>query len=360
MRLVTLTCALLLLSPFCGSAQAPSFEDLELRVRERLRSYDGMEFTITSSFYQEDLNEDVKIRDETILLNNIRETVRLHFPEKGPPWKYWGQEIQDRFDEQWIVNLFKVTNVVETRNFFHKPEIKGQWNEASIIPWHEWYERDGRSFFTVLGFSIIGLSLFDADNMSVEFVSNEMSGGLMQFVREYTFEGHKAFVFAGGNAAASAEFHIVYPQGIVVHYEVNWLEVGRKRVVHVDKIAVSGGVWYPQKGSFYQDAHTFSEYKCDYKFEVTGVRRFEPELLQNWFPEWPSGTSIRDRATDKSTRIPPSERQLKKAAEMLPSYEITPRSTAWLAFRITLVVVGLAMILYALYRMREKNKNDSA
>ena len=354
MRLTTLQCILLTLFPICCSAQVPSFDDLETRVRERLRSYDGMEFTISSSFFQEDLNEDVSIRNEAISLKNIRETVRLHFPEKGPVWQYWSQEIQDQFDDQWIINLFKVTNVRETHNFKYSDESKGRWNRADITPWYEWDEVDGRSFFTILGINIIGMSLFDAD-ITTEFVSNAMSsGGKVRFVREYSFEGQSAFVFSSGEGTVSGEFHVLYPQGIVVHYEINWSGGKKKRIIHVESVAkTDDGIWYPKKGSFYQDAHTLNEYKSDYKFEVTDVRRLEPEILQSWFPEWPTGTSVHDVATDKSTRIPPSERQREKVTR-LNSYEITPQSTLWLIFRIATVILGLAMILYAIYRLWRK------
>jgi len=205
MRLVALVCVLSLLVPLCGSAQVPSFDDLESSVRRRLRSYDGMEFMVSSSFYQEDLNKDTRIRDETISLKNTRETVRLYFPEKGYAWKYWRQEIQDRFDDQWVVNLFKVTNVCETRNFKRFDESSERWNKANVTPWHEWDERDGRSFFTVLGVNIIGMSLFDTD-ITEEFVHSAMSGGNVHFVREYLFEGQRTFVFFG-DGAVSGEFH---------------------------------------------------------------------------------------------------------------------------------------------------------
>ena len=94
---------------------------------------------------------------------NQRETVRIYFPEKGPAWKLWVQEIQDEYDDRWIFNRFKVTNVKETRSFSYTPEAEGIWSNGSIIPWYVWDESSGLHFFTSLGMGISCISFLYLD-----------------------------------------------------------------------------------------------------------------------------------------------------------------------------------------------------
>ena len=145
---------------FCAFADDPTLDDVGTGVRVHIRSYDGLEFSVTSSLYQE--NRD---GEEEFSLPEIRETIRLHIPEKGPAWKYWVQKIQDEFDDQWIASRFRATNVKETRYFTYFPESEGQWSRGSIIPLYQWHENEGRHFFTFLGLDTTGLSLLELERV---------------------------------------------------------------------------------------------------------------------------------------------------------------------------------------------------
>jgi hypothetical protein len=334
------------------ATDVPSLDAFEDGIVQHLRSYDGLEFSITSSFTQED-GEGHKMEQ----IDTARETIRFHFPAKGPAWKYWVQEIQDSFDKKWIHNRFKVTDVVSTHNFLYAEEQAGKWSAGDITPWHEWDEANGRVFFTIISLDTVGMSLLET-NVTAEFRHSVISGGNIQFVKKYVFDGYDAFVFTGKgkNGKTAFEIHITQPGCVVVHLEYRNSE-GRGRIFHVDKLGSFEGICYPQKGFFYQDANIFREYKYDYKFEVTKVQRFDPDFLKNWFPEWPPLTSVHDIAYDKTTRIPPNERQLKKVAEQWhSSYKIEPRPMTWTVFRIIIAVIGTVMILTALYMLWKRKK----
>ena len=342
-RFVISTWVIWVLLAFCTAAESPNLRDLETGIGEHLRSYDGLEFSITSSLFQEDGSG-----KKTVSSPELRETVRLHFPEKGHAWKYWVQEVQDKLDGQWIVNSFKVTDVVKTHNFTF---LEDTWSSGNVTPGHQWYEEQyGRHFFTFLGLDTVGLSLLRF-NVSDEIWNKSVARFNLQFEKEERLGDQKQWVFQG--SGEDIRLCVLYPQNMVVHWEVF---DGKESMMSyiVEEVGIFEGICYPRKGKHHQSLVGPGE-KIDYNFEVTGVRRFEPELLQNWFPEWPSGTIVHDVATDSTTRIPFTERQRKNMEETL-SYEITPQSTWWIILRVITIIIGAALILYGLYRMLEKSK----
>ena len=192
------------------------------------------------------------------------------------------------------------------------------------------------------------------ERYNLRFVNEERFGDKNVWV----FHGKLEMEFQGKNIQMDYKLCILHPQNMIVHWEGSMGEDSLSYIV--EDVGIFEGICYPRRGRFHQSQTMGLVDKIDYKFEVTDVRRYSSELLSNWFPEWPSGTSVQNIVTGKITRIPPSERQLAKVAkiqkDMLDSYAITPRSTTWLAFRIILVTIGIALILYAVYRMSEKRK----
>jgi len=261
--------------------------------------------------------------------------------------------------------------VKETRYFTYFPESEGQWSRGSIIPLYQWHENEGRHFFTFLGLDTTGLSLLELGNLIADEDRNEyVERYNLRFVKEerfgdknvWVFHGKLEMEFQGKNIQTDYKLCVLHPQNMIVHWEGSMGEDSLSYIV--EDIGIFEGICYPRRGRFHQSQTMGLVGKIDYKFEVTDVRRYSSELLSNWFPEWPPGTSAQNIGTGKITRIPPSERQLAKVAkiqkDMLDSYAITPRSTTWLVVRITLVIIGSALILYALYRMSEKRKKDPA
>jgi hypothetical protein len=339
---------LFLLSVVSGSA---SLEDLEEKIVEHTRAYDRLEFSVQSSFRYE--------TEEGARVNypELRETIRLHFPERGPAWKYWMQEIQDSFDDQWIVNRFRATNVTESRNFSYTPvTTEGTWSRGSITPWYEWDEEEGRVFFSFLGMNTMGLSLLMFD-VSADLKNQIWERQRLQFTGKGQRDGIETLAFKGENTEFGVryEVHFLSTSGLVVHWEANGIRENFSTVYHVDRLGIFEGTYYPKSGHLRQTPLR-SIPKVDYKFEVTAVNRFDGELLGNWFPEWQPGTIVRDNALDKTINIPPSERQLRKAAETWSSYGVVPRSSTWIIFRITMVIAGIVLVLYALYLMRQKHR----
>ena len=145
------------------------------------------------------------------------------------------------------------------------------------------------------------------------------------------------------------EIRVTMPHYLVVHVDGRKMGGDYRRTYNVEKIGFFNGICYPLKGSLRESGSGMS--KQNYDFEVSSVQWFDKGLLDHWFPEWPSATIVGDIAQDKTITIPPSERQLKKVAAIQPTYEINPQSPLWFIFRITMVIIGSAFILYALYRV---------
>jgi hypothetical protein len=325
-------------------AEIPNLNEMEKGALLRVRNYDGLEFFISSSLYQEKSNGE-KIDS----LPDIRETIRLHFPEKGPAWKYWKQEVQDKFDQQWIVNRFKVTNVSETRNFRYTPEGEGKWNDANIIPWYQWDETTGRHFFTFLGMGVSCFSFFDIDEsqdirkMTLENLKNYKT-------RKGICDGIETVIFYNRDEKnkIESEIHITIPHFLVVRVSVHMIGEKYSRVYNVEKIGFFEGICYPQKGSIHETALREID-RLDHKFEVINVHRFDENLLKNWFPEWPPSTIVVDVKTDKNITIPPSERQLKKVAEEWNTQVEQAKYSYWNVVRIIFIIVGILFIITGLF-----------
>jgi hypothetical protein len=330
-------------------AEVPGLIELEKSIVQRLRSYDGLEFSVNSSLYQE--NSSGKI---IYSLPTLRETIRLHFPEKGPAWKYWVQEIQDKFDNKWIHNHFKVTNITETRNFKYTPEGEGKWNDGDITPWYDWNGDEGRYLFHFLGMNTTFLSLLVFD-ISDEFIKQSIEKQSLQFVGEGKCDGIKTFIFRGVHKDLKVyyEAHFTFPQCMVVYFEAKVIEEKNYSTIYrIEKLDFVDGIYYPQKGYLSVAALRYGD-KVDYKFEVTEVKRYDPALLNNWFPEWSPSTIVVDVKTDDHITIPPSERQLKKVAEAWTS-AANAEQPYWMVTRIVLMILGSILILISLFLMIKK------
>jgi hypothetical protein len=317
---------------------------MDTKVSERIRTYDGLEFSITSSFNFEDVNGN---KIESVPL--AHETLRLHFPQKGPAWKYWVQKIQDKFDDEWIINRFHVTNITETRFWIYEPESEGHWSQGSVFPWYIWDDQDGRCFSSFLSMNTSSISLLSfeiPDTLQKQFTEKKIpvtEGPLIDGIKTLAIPYHNA------EMETDSVLHITEPYYLVVHSEVKGIKEKFSIVYHVDQIGFFEGICYPKKGYYYLTAiGVFG--KEDYKFEVTDVRRFDPQLINQWFPEWPSATIVSNANSDKAIRIPPSERQLQKVAKQYE--ELT--SSRWMPFRIVLIVSGVLLILISFYLKARK------
>jgi hypothetical protein len=329
-------------------ADMPNLDDIEKNISQRVRSYNGLEFSIMSNFYQEN-SQGEKIKS----LPSVRETLRLHFPEKGPAWKYWVQEIQDKFDKKWIHNYFKVTNVSETRNFAYTPEGEGKWSKGSVIPWYVWDEQDGCMFSTFLAMNTSGLSLL-AFEFS-ETLKNKLLSQKIDIVDGKIIDGVQTIILRSRDEkfGVENETHITIPHFLVVHREIRGIKEKFSMIYHVEKLGFFEKICYPQKGSFNQSAIKYLD-KENYKFEVIDVYRFDTAFLNNWFPEWQPSTVVSEVKTGNSVIIPPSERQLKKVAEEWNSYNEQSEHPYWSVVRIVLMILGSILILISLFLMIRK------
>jgi hypothetical protein len=325
-------------------AQTPHLDDIEKNAEQRIRSYNGLEFSVKSSLYIKN-NKNEKIDS----LPELRETIRFHFPEKGPVWKYWTQEIQDKFDQQWILNRFKVTNISETRNFIYTPEGEGKWSKGGILPWYSWDEDEGRSFFTFLGMGTVGISSLNYNDYKQ--IRKQYTENLnYQFIKEGTCNDKKIFIFQGSNDKLGAvfEMHFTSIQGMMIHFGLNAPKEKYTVVFDVEKIGSFENIYYPKKGKLRRSAQEHA-YGIDYKFEVTDVHRFDSQLVKNWFPQWPSSTIVVDSKTDEHITIPPSERQLKKVAEEWNTQEEQAKYPYLNVVRIIFVIAGVMLMFTGLF-----------
>jgi hypothetical protein len=286
------------------------------------------------------------------------ETLRLHFPEKGPAWKYWVQTIQDDFDNDWIINRFNVTNVRETRSFKYTPEGQGKWSKGSIVPCYVWDEQEGRIFSSFLAMNTAGLSLLAfefSDKLKSKLLSNNVT-----ITDGKTIDGLKTLILRSKNikSGSEGEIHVTVPHFLVVHNEVRLSKENYSVVYHVEQTGFFEGICYPKSGSLHQSSMQNID-QVDYEFEVTDIRRFDPTVLFNWFPEWPTSTGISDTKTGENTAIPPNERQLAKVAkeaeieaEQMKRYHLLP-------IRIVIMVLALALIVWSIYRMITSKKSST-
>jgi hypothetical protein len=351
---------LMFFSILCANtvADVPNLNEIEKNIVRHLRTYDGLEFSIESSLYQKDSQG--KIKDS---LSDVRETIRLHFPKQGPAWKYWVQEIQDKFDNLWIHNRFKVTNIIETRKFRYTPEGEGKWSKGAIVPWYQWDEEEGRYFFHFLGMNTIGVSLF-AFVVSDDLLRKVSATQKLQFFNEGVCDGMKTFQFKGRDEEFGVQYevHFTFPQCMVTYWEGKGIKETVSVIYNVEKIGHFEKIDYPQKGSFFATANRHQD-DIDYKFNVTDVHRFDPALLNNWFPEWSASTIVSDVKTGDGIRIPPNERQLKKVAEAfvaeVESEKVeSEKASRWLPFRIFLIIAGAVLIIISVYLSLRKQYNN--
>ena len=286
----------------------PTLEELEKEIVAHIQAYDGLEFSIQSSYRFVPSKDNMA---EKFDLPKCRETIRLHVPEKNAlhkSWKSWVQEVQETPDDEWLVSRFQATDFAKTHKFVKAPPRR-MWSNGSITPWNKWSEDEGRTFFTFLGMSTVYLSLLD-HNVSDDFKSQVWERLQLQFVKEGECDGVKTFIFQREDTefGHKLEVHFLSKGGFVVHVEATLTKEELKEhsvVYHVDKWGIFEGIHYPKSG--YCRGQAMGQMgQTDYKFEVTAVKRYDKELLKNWFPEWLPATSVRDHGTGKDERIPPT------------------------------------------------------
>jgi hypothetical protein len=337
----------------------PALEELEKGIMQRVRSYDGLEFSVTSKLRQTDIHGKQVIHHKTAASFPLaHETWRFHFPEQGPCWKTWIQKIQDDYDQEWIVNRFAVTNVSESRSFNHVPEGEGIWNDGGIIPWYVWDPAGIHSFSFVLGYSMIGISLIDFE-VSQELRQKSLMNVNLEFTGECLFDGIKTWIFQGTlkNIGTKMEVHVTSSLPIVVFLKIEDPRTKQVFSCEIKKLSFFETICYPQKGSFRQTAVDSTD-AVNYEFEVMDVHRFDKKLLNNWFPEWPPSTIVADIKTGTHITIPPNERQMKKVADGFTSKIESEKESRLLPFRIFLIIAGAVLIIISVYLSLRKRYNN--
>ncbi|MDO5554279.1 MAG: hypothetical protein Q4G68_11005 [Planctomycetia bacterium] len=326
---------------FCN----PNIKNIEEGIKSSVSSYSGCEFTLSS--------EMKKSGEETL---RSKETIRLHFPNTGPSWKYWVQYTQDKFDQQWIINRFEVTNVNESRMFSHVEEAEGKWSKGSLIPWYVWDDHQDCIFMNFLGLDTIGVSLlkFDVTDRLHEQIVARIK---YEFKRQGSLDGYKTYIYAGRDETFGVEdeLHVIAePKFMVVYYSSKGIRENFTFEYKVETIKAFDNVLYPAKGVFKQNGIKNSQ-DIEYSYEVTAMSHFNENVLSAWFPEWPPSTIIGDEKMGRNVTIEPDERQVRKVAK---NWETTSAKhyKSHFVTRTILLTAGFVLVIYALYTKSRRVK----
>ncbi|WP_146406173.1 hypothetical protein [Allorhodopirellula heiligendammensis] len=118
----------------------------------------------------------------------------------------------------------------------------------------------------------------------------------------------------------------------------------------IDDLVEYDGIRYPKSGTYESTSKTGS-------FELIKVENFDlaPEDTNDWFPSWPSGTTILDYETGATTRIPFEAEEMAEYEQRLRdncSPLIAQSENRWFLWLNAILLLGL--IAYWAYRWRRR------
>jgi len=293
--------------------ESPEVMQIVENFNDRLRHYHGLEFEYEVSFHAEGNVGGEYKTNSGHSINRVRFADPI---QKGSlqPRVYWEKNIeapgeplfeQDRVTSQWIA-----FNGNETRQF----------KQAFLIKPTRFIESEG------LIRPGPGLGLIrESEDCFLAFISNDIYHS-MTYMRNFDPKDllgeFKVSVLGNeqhiGEDCIRVRFDPVpdLPYGttheslltvkgapMVLHSEVGaYGEIGDSGFLEqVTKVGSIEGIKFPAEGTY---INSFSDSILKGEFKVLNVRRLSESEIQNWFPEWPSGTSVVDEGAGTVTRIP--------------------------------------------------------
>jgi len=296
-----------------GQLESPEVLRLVEKFNHRLRDYHGLEFEYAVSFRAAGDRHGEQVENKGSSINRVR----FANPIDEGSLQYrvlWEKTVENPgeplFDGDRIRSLWIGFDGRETRRFRQTflTEPKAKTQSSGLI-------RPGQSL------SLIRIS----EDCFLSFISNDIYhsmtymrnfdpsdllgrfqvsvGGSQKYLGEDCLVAKFDPLPELGNAVSSTSLLATENTRMVLRSEggtygkpSDWGSL--EEVTRIDE---HEGIKFPAQGRYVE---SLSSSMLEGEFDVLGVRRLSEDEIENWFPEWPPGTSVMDEGTGRMTRIP--------------------------------------------------------
>lgn len=291
-----------------GDAAVSALE-LAKRVEQRFAQYDNLEFTYRVTTESSPSPEAQETRQPAAVGEQKSiDVYRIYRPDQAEgretarPMRCWIRRITFR-DWEPILDRFAAFDGATTRHYQRRYYFGGD-DVGRIVPGEDWTAFHENVFEQFLLLRVNGIcaatdandefGLFNIDSYKVA-ETNVTDGRRVYRLHAKGVEGGPAFDDVVYNVEVTDD------QGpVVTLWEAKDTRLDRWLSLYkVDEIKQFGGVPYPASGSFRQQA--IGELpNHHYEFEVLSVKRIPANTIENWRPEFPLGTRVKDATNTDS------------------------------------------------------------
>ncbi|MDR2170843.1 MAG: hypothetical protein LBP59_11935 [Planctomycetaceae bacterium] len=325
-----------------------NLEEIKIGIEKQFAEYDLCEFTYIAD-YKNPKGEMVKRKN----------TYRLHLPQKSLPIQCLIEESPQ--DGEYQIENFIAFNGEQSHIFKRNDMLKGKTSDARIVAFNMPENFLDDSFVFLITSSIVGLPFTILDPHQYETFWKQKKDTL-NFDTTQTLDGYETLVCKNVIQDIEYEIHVLKPPNCMI-VRTKATNLKNKEIsydIKVQKIGKFGDVVFPEKGHVYRKfALTHSSKDpfigVDYSFEVLNVRRLDKFFAKEWNPKFPPGTLGKNDITGETIKIPFSDKQREKFIKNAEN-SVPPRSPIEFIFRVLFIVVGIVMLIFALYcRLKQKS-----
>ncbi len=288
---------------------------------------------------------------ETIVTEHEFTTRPSPYEEDDKIIRRWLVYSKDDGQPNRTLRQFVIYDGKKTKLYYRAPQLStGQWSRGRILPFELIDEFSLNVFEQFLFPNVRFGPTYGAGQMDKCF---EDFG--MKWEREGALHDIQVDVYIGrSQIGAEVELLVAKASPIVVGTYIRAPNGKIGLSYEVSAIATLNDISYPKRGTFKQ----FSGFGLDevsYSFEVTNVSRATKDLLQNWVPDWPTGTEVQDAIDESNFSIPHDVRELDNIAidsNARAAGTLSSRSKSWVFLICSILGIALLLWIYARAKRR--------
>lgn len=308
-----LSCVLFI--PSIGLAAQPTAAEIADGVEKHIEDYRNLkfEYTVEAKFWpapELQLGPDGKpLPSEKpkgeIKIVNSKDIFKILDPNQkdiSKPWRFWQRSAEDD-NGQWAIDRFIAFDGEQSAGFERRDHRA--FNHGSIVPFEETHEYDPNVFDRILCTNLNGIQKYHDPNWELSAKVDKH----WKVVGSREFEGRKVYVLQGGLPMSGLEFEVhvtAPPDFIIIRREqrlTNSPDDEPLLLMEVTKIGEFESLVYPASGRYVRRAIGYAP-RVDYEFEVTSVETLTDAAREDWRPEWPLETAVRDQVNKRNFMTP--------------------------------------------------------
>lgn len=288
--------------------------------------------------------------------NDVFKIMDSNRPDVSVPWRYWERRVRGSNGE-WILDRFVGFDGAQRRQFLRKETGEGRWHQGNIVPFDDPYSYEPNLFESVFLADINGLPQ-RAD--PTHAVSHEL-GNHLRVVARKEVQGRVVYSLEGRNDRYALDYKldvIGSPDFLILRWDVKGAKDGKPYFLkEVRGLKEFEGRAYPAAGLYRQWA--MGELPdINYEFTVTSIERLPESARDQWFPDWPPGTSVGDQVNNKAFDVPQDRGTLDEAR--LAELGGLAAGSSWRRNLFFLIanVCGIVLLIFAIRRFRKRARES--